>query len=193
LLHLLSLTLSFHTDLAAVFNFLTWNAAYSLYPRSTFEHSVSLSVAPIITEKVKAAFLKYIKRGFEIHCLVPNDCTLFGPTYQYVGDRCTWRMHLPLHYHTDIDQHPTLTFIEANSWEIDYSIRTLEYTSSPRIRFMLFGSSTFHCIYTASLFTKDNHNHSEEYIKFLEKHGGKHISSTSFIEDTYQEEHKYVH
>ncbi|KIJ64107.1 hypothetical protein HYDPIDRAFT_28996 [Hydnomerulius pinastri MD-312] len=96
----LQLILAFHST--CVMNFITFDAAHSLYPIATFEERRSLGM-PNSRSTTESALDKYIRRGWRIFFLpTPLDTT--NPTKppfmlnetRWVSDRYTWVMPLDM-------------------------------------------------------------------------------------------------
>lgn len=112
-------------------NFLTWNAAYSLYPCATFEQRRALSLRSGADERVAAAFAKYAARGYRIVPTVyPHEegtsAFSVGAT-RWPGDPRCWVLRLDTTGVTapgalSPASGPPLTFdpVEQNTWTITH-------------------------------------------------------------------------
>ena len=99
----------------AVFNFITWNAAYSIFPRSTFIHHETFPTKGM-NEYFGGLHAKYKKRGWRMK--IPSELPPRGANgpnilhgladlvgigiaedrtaYMRVGRRTTWKMPLDM-------------------------------------------------------------------------------------------------
>ncbi|KAF8431605.1 hypothetical protein L210DRAFT_3651003 [Boletus edulis BED1] len=95
--------LGFHST--CVMNFISSDAAYSLYPTATFENRASLGMPS--SRSTPTAIEKYIKRGWRIYYIpTPNNLAFFIEQARWVHDEHTWR--LPLNQ-TGIEKRPPLS------------------------------------------------------------------------------------
>ncbi|EIM84863.1 uncharacterized protein STEHIDRAFT_61050 [Stereum hirsutum FP-91666 SS1] len=118
--------LSFHST--CVMNLISFDTAYSLYPRATFKERRMQLMREITPEEVKA-ISKYGRRGFQIAAtyLWPyagSDPCLVLDTVRNVNDRFTWRVALDT---TGVDPRSKLTPtsnvmktdpVVQNTWEM---------------------------------------------------------------------------
>lgn len=74
-------------------NFISSDAAYSLYPVATFEDRSSLGT-PSSPSSPKA-IQKYVKRGWRVYFVpTPNDLAFFLEQERWVADKHTWTLPL---------------------------------------------------------------------------------------------------
>lgn len=114
--------------LACVMNLISFDTAYSLYPRATFKERRMQLMREITTEEVKA-ISKYGRRGFQIAATyiwpyAGSDPCLVLDTVRNVNDRFTWRIALDT---TGVDPRSKLTPtsnvmktdpVVQNTWEM---------------------------------------------------------------------------
>ncbi|KAF8550396.1 hypothetical protein OG21DRAFT_1514062, partial [Imleria badia] len=83
--------LGFHST--CVMNFITSDAAYSLYPIATFEDRSALGMPS--SRSSERAIQKYVKRGWRVYFLpTPNDFAFFLEQVRWVTDKRTWALPL---------------------------------------------------------------------------------------------------
>lgn len=86
-------------------NFISSDAAYSLYPVQTFENRTSLAMPS--SRSSATAIHKYVKRGWRIYYIViPGEPAFFLGQVRWVGDKHTWRLPLD---QTGIQERPPLS------------------------------------------------------------------------------------
>jgi len=129
-------------------NFITYEKAYSLYPRGTFGDRQSLvmtNVAMHRVENYERAYQKYNTRGWTI-CRQPTmkmiEASHFAPSPRQVGDSKCWTIPIS----PKVDFPPS--DIEGNTWalqyddfimpQISFSVLTshqlgLDYTVAPKL------------------------------------------------------------
>ncbi|KAJ3757485.1 hypothetical protein EV360DRAFT_45914, partial [Lentinula raphanica] len=89
-----AIVLGFHST--CVMNFITHNAAYSLYPLTTFKKSATVLVNARgrLLQKYKRAVEKYRHRGFMVKTSIPLKDTIEGEygfaVPRWIGDKRTW-------------------------------------------------------------------------------------------------------
>jgi hypothetical protein len=105
-------------------NFITWNCAYSLYPRATFEHRQSLAVN--VAADQSKALRKYVERGYAIlsSFSAPTGSLYFQNVLRWTDDAHSWALNLrdpcvasppPLTASSRPIQHDPIT---QNSWKL---------------------------------------------------------------------------
>ena len=78
---------------ACVMNFISSDAAYSLYPVATFENRSSLGMPS--ARSAPKALQKYVRRGWRVYFIpTPNDLTFHLEQARWVTDKHTWALPL---------------------------------------------------------------------------------------------------
>ncbi|KAF3927780.1 hypothetical protein ABW20_dc0100377 [Dactylellina cionopaga] len=101
-----------------IFNFVTWNKAYSLFPYHTFGDKRAFFTQPA-TPNLAPAIVKYKKRGFELchygkfHKCVKNCCLR---PHRRIGDKFSWVMDLDTEGVDALEVKVPPSVMETNSW-----------------------------------------------------------------------------
>lgn len=77
-------------------NFISWNKAYSLFPRTTFIDHQIVPFSPQTDDQI-ASINDFETMGFTVRNLLYNDAqqwAVFPDRSRYVGDEHTWRLNL---------------------------------------------------------------------------------------------------
>lgn len=86
-------------------NFISSDAAYSLYPIATFENRATLAM--LASRASVDAVQKYVKRGWRIYYMpIPKDRMFFLEQVRWVTDNLTWRLPLD---QTGVKERPPLS------------------------------------------------------------------------------------
>ncbi|KIK62227.1 hypothetical protein GYMLUDRAFT_165247 [Collybiopsis luxurians FD-317 M1] len=116
--------LSFHST--AVMNFITYETAYSLYPRLTYEDKSNLCVdrGCLGSDRVKLAIQKWARRGYPVlprlpreHLLAANS-DLSVSNNRHVGDIHCWALNINL---ATSGIPPAPSSMHINSWTLHYN------------------------------------------------------------------------
>lgn len=110
-------------------NLIAFDAAYSLYPRATFEERRTLNM-PVLTPGEELARSKYVDRGWRLQdCLPPHDVRnpklpFYLGTLRTMGDKLSWVIPLDT---TGVDMRLPITELSPvfrwdpviqNSWRL---------------------------------------------------------------------------
>ncbi|KAF8550212.1 hypothetical protein OG21DRAFT_1514328 [Imleria badia] len=99
--------LGFHST--CVMNFISSDAAYSLYPIATFEERSALGMPP--SRRSPKAVEKYVRRGWRFYFMPPpNHPAFFLEQVRWVTDKHTWSLQLD---QTGVKERPPLSRTSA--------------------------------------------------------------------------------
>ncbi|PPQ82745.1 hypothetical protein CVT25_009299 [Psilocybe cyanescens] len=158
----LSLILRFHST--CVMNLITYDTAFSLYPKATFEDRQSLLCLPVSPELRILVTTKYGGRGWnvisqhDLPMIIQQRLTVdllatlrsykpetgpelsFYPGHRHLRDSCCWT--LPLTKPSTMGffdiKEPPYKYSAINSWYLGFEVQRCLAVSRPRITFELF-------------------------------------------------------
>lgn len=123
-------------------NILTYDTAYSIFPRAIFEDRIGLALLCSEPSCNESALRKYQHRGWTISQHVSNaelgaPTFVFAPKLRYVGDALCWKIPILPTFHPE---QPCCYDIKSNSWTMCYNSRltltmTYKVVASPRLQF----------------------------------------------------------
>lgn len=132
---------------ACVMNFITYERAYSLYPRGTFGDRQSLAtniaMRGVMNYRDERAYQKYKARGWKIYIqptmkMFEASHSAFAPSPRQVGDSKCWTIPIS----PKLDFPPSA--IEGNTWALQYD------DFMPRISFSVLTSHQLGVSYTVA-------------------------------------------